>query len=75
MRGMICDSCGKEYDGPGVPYTRSIDKGFTAYWLNRTVRITICPECAESRRKMPGFIVIVICIALFAAVIICSLLN
>jgi hypothetical protein len=56
---MRCDICGQKFDGPGVPYTRNFDKRFY-------VRTAVCPECATSRRNLPRFIVLAICLALGA---------
>jgi hypothetical protein len=72
---MKCDKCGRNYDGPGVPVIEFKKIVFGSMQPNPPARITICPECAESRRKLPGFIFAAICLAIVAALIACSLLK
>jgi hypothetical protein len=60
---MRCDICGRKLDGPGVPYTRKFDKRFY-------VKTAICPDCATSHRNLLRFIVLAICLALAAVVLI-----
>ena len=69
---MKCDSCGREFDGPGVPTIRSRG-GFYDYWMNKNLPVTICPECAESRRRLPRYIFLAI-ISIVAVLLFLSML-
>ncbi len=65
---MKCEKCGREFHCEPVIETHEITEGIIgkckAYIRNTTTApLTLCPECAASRSKIPAFMVSVFIIA------------
>jgi hypothetical protein len=59
---MQCSTCGKEFSSGGTFDSHSVGISDVAMG-NKTVAITLCPDCARSRRKLPWFVIITLSIA------------
>ncbi len=59
---MQCDRCGQEIVGEAFEDTHSV--GPSVHQSNRLEIITLCAECAESRRRIPLFMFLAFCFAI-----------
>jgi hypothetical protein len=80
MRGMKCDNCGKDFAGEPVFETHEVTEGLwgrvrSYIWNSTTEPIVLCPECADRRHRLPGFILMVICAMVVGVAIISAFIK
>jgi hypothetical protein len=70
---MKCDKCGRDFDWAEAEYdtyTPSLGRGSKGI-----EPLTMCPECAASRRGMLGYFVLVIVLSLAALAVLLAFAN